>query len=122
MSREKTEEEVRDEFLRHIRGLVKYWEEIDNRPSKEKLEGLAFSILAALDGCSVDLPSFIVAPLPTKEDKQYHMKNGSKVKAFKVYPEGGGLTVYPPHGESGYYYLSSNEYVKAELVPSENDK
>lgn len=76
MSREKTEEEVRDEFLNHIRGLVVYWNKVDDRDCEEKLSGLAFSILAALDGCSGGLCGFIVAPSPHEDDKQYHIDEG----------------------------------------------
>lgn len=75
MSREKTTEEVREEFLDHVRYLVSYWDRIEKETTKEKLSGLAFSILSALDGCSAGLPSFIVAPCPHPEDKQYHIDN-----------------------------------------------
>jgi hypothetical protein len=82
MSREKTEEEVRNEFLNHIRHLVKYWNTIDDRPSEEKLNGLAFSILAALDGGAGGLCGFIVAPNTHEDDKQYHIDEGRN-----YYPE-----------------------------------
>lgn len=53
-----------------------------------------------------------------KGDYQYiiHMKDGSKVKAWSVSSDGGGLTVYPSHATGNWYYLSSNEYIKAEYV------
>jgi len=73
MSKEYTKEEVREQFLDHIRMMVDYWDSIPKETTKEKLSGLAFSILTALDGCSADLPSFIVAPLSSPEDKQYHI-------------------------------------------------
>lgn len=76
MSKEKTEDEVRTEFLNHIRHLVKYWEKVDDRDCKGKLEGLAFSILAMLDGTSVDICGFIVAPSTHEDDKQYYIDNG----------------------------------------------
>jgi hypothetical protein len=74
MSREKTMEEVKEEFLNHIRGMVDYWNEIQKDTTKEKLNGLAFSILTMLDGYS-SMPSFIVAPLPHEDDKEYNIEN-----------------------------------------------
>lgn len=56
--------------------LIPYWDSVENKTPVEKMEGLAFSILAAIDGCSMDLPGFILAPYPAKEDKAYHKKNG----------------------------------------------
>lgn len=73
--KEKKMEEVREDFLNHVRDMVDYWHDVPNKTEKEKLNGLAFSIMAALDGCSVDIPGFIVAPLPHETNKQYHMDN-----------------------------------------------
>lgn len=72
-SRELTQDEVRDNFLSHIKGCIHYWNSQPG-PQISKLEGLAFSILAAIDGCT-DLPGFILAPLPHKDDKQYCIDN-----------------------------------------------
>lgn len=77
MSKEFTEEEVREKFLRKVNTLVDYWYKESRTPGvKEKLEGLAFSILSTIDGSSIDLPSFILAPLPAEEDKEYCIENG----------------------------------------------
>lgn len=81
MSREKTSDEVRIELLKHIKVMVEYWDAIPNITSKEKLDGLAFSILNTLDG-GTHLPSFIVAPIPHHEDKQFHINEESN-----YYPE-----------------------------------
>lgn len=80
--RQKTEEEVRTEFLAHVRGLVEYWHDVEGRDPKDKLNGLAFSIMAAIDGCSVDIPAFILAPFPHEEDKKYSIS-----KRNNYYPE-----------------------------------
>ena len=72
MSKEKSVEEVREEFLSHVRSMVDYWNDIEKETTKEKLEGLAFSILSTLDGCT-NLPCFIVAPLPHKDDRQFNI-------------------------------------------------
>lgn len=93
MSRAYTEEEIREDFLEHIRGLVDYWEnESRAKTSKEKLDGLAFSILSMLDGCSGDMPAFEVKAIGTEEDIEY----------FKSLDE----NYYPLEGEdiSGYLH------------------
>lgn len=75
MSREKTMEEVREEFLDYARLMVKYWSELPNKSVKEKISGAVFSILTALDGGAGDLPAFTVVPMPAEEDKQYCIEN-----------------------------------------------
>lgn len=72
---EKTTEEIRDEFLAHLAGLVRYWDRVDGT-SREKLNGLAFSILTTLDGCCDGMPAFIVAPCPHPDDKAFHEADG----------------------------------------------
>jgi len=74
--REYTMEEVREIFLGHIHMMVNYWDSdprIENQTAR--LEGLAFSILVALDGGASGCPGFIVAPSTHPSDKEYHRKN-----------------------------------------------
>jgi hypothetical protein len=58
----------RDEFLDHVRQMIGYWasEEGSNVPAetskRDALEGLAFSILVALDGGAAVGP-YVVSPL-----------------------------------------------------------
>lgn len=75
MSREKTKDEVKREFILSIRQSVKIWSKAD-MPCEQKLEGLAHSILATLDGVSNDVCGFIVAPSPHKDDAYYNIENG----------------------------------------------
>jgi hypothetical protein len=75
MSKEKTVDVVRGEVLNHIRDMVNYWESSEGKTSKEKLDGLAFSILVMLDGES-NLPPFIVAPLESSENIQFAISEG----------------------------------------------
>lgn len=76
MAREMTREEVQDAFLQYVHTCVREWEtSTRTQDVRRKLEGLAFSILVALDGESV-LPGFIVAPMPCKEDREYHIAHG----------------------------------------------
>lgn len=74
--REKTVEEVRCEFVDKVGDLVDYWSYQEGMSDKDKVEGVAFSILTMLDGCSLDMPGFIVAPLPHEDDKEYDIENG----------------------------------------------
>lgn len=81
MTREKTEEEVRNEFVEHVRQMAEYWNSV-GETKKDALDGLAFSILVAIDGDSVALPSFILAPNPHPEDKEFLLSRGEE-----YYPE-----------------------------------
>ena len=90
--RVKTEEEIREKFLSHVRSLINYWDRVDGKDApktqKDRLAGLAFSILVTLDGEAADLPGFIVAPNPHPDDKEYHISEGSN-----YYPENHKLKV-----------------------------
>jgi len=72
-----TNEEIRDIVLDQMWALVDYWaaeaREIDKR---EKLAGLAFSILAMLDGSSIAIPAFRICTAPHSDDQEYHKKRG----------------------------------------------
>ena len=43
---------MKKEFVEAIHQYIRYWDKYDNMKSKEKMEGLAFSILCMLDGVS----------------------------------------------------------------------
>lgn len=74
--REWTEDEIRERLLRHVWDMVEYWADRPGKPIEERLSGLAFSILAALDGCAMAIPAFIVAPCPHESDKDFNRSNG----------------------------------------------
>ena len=84
-----TEDEIREKFLRYVWGLITYWngEGESNvgkhTPSRRKLEGLAFSIMSTLDGCSMNFPRFSVMAYPHESDEQYHKDSGER-----WYPKG----------------------------------
>jgi len=76
MSRAYTEEEVRDEFLAHIRYLARYWATTPDRQTPlERCQGLAFSILNIFDGTS-GLPAFDIVLSPHPDDKAFHQSEG----------------------------------------------
>jgi hypothetical protein len=72
---ELTTDEIRDAFLRHVWGLIKYWD-ANAKTSRSKLEGFAHSLLAAIDGEAMGLPKFMLAPDPHPDDKEYLQKKG----------------------------------------------
>ena len=80
MSHEYTTDEVRDNFMEHIRELIHYWSTIelpatlhDDDLIKRRVSGVVHSLLVTLDGGSAALPGFIVAPCPHEDDRQYHI-------------------------------------------------
>lgn len=83
VSRELTPDEMKQEFLDYIHALVDYWEHEDRAPTiKDKLDGLAFSILNAIDGGSAELPAYALIPLGNPDDIEYCQKQGRN-----YYPE-----------------------------------
>jgi hypothetical protein len=76
MSKEYTREEVEAKLINHLLNICDYWENLEVVPeTRDKMRGLLFSVLSTLDGCG-ELPSFIIAPCPHPEDKEYHIENG----------------------------------------------
>jgi hypothetical protein len=70
-------DEVREKLLSHIWGMIDYWDkESRAETTRAKMEGLAFSILTALDGGSCALPGFVVAPSPHESDIDFHKEHG----------------------------------------------
>ncbi len=75
MAHEYTQDEIRKKFLGHIWNFIEYWD-THGQTSRDKLEGLAFSIMSMLDGSTMEFPKFMVAPDPCPDDKDFHDKNG----------------------------------------------
>lgn len=76
MSRAYTAEELRERFLDHVRHQIAYWEREGRAPTaREKLEGLAFSIMNIFDG-TTGLPAFDITAAPHPDDKQFNIDNG----------------------------------------------
>jgi hypothetical protein len=78
VSRAKTAEEARAEFLDAIRQMTYYWAKVPQGMNvQERLDGLAFSILNILDGtsgtfsCAIDL---VLRPHP--DNKAFHQAEG----------------------------------------------
>ena len=75
MTSEMTYEQVREAFVNGVSFWIDYWLDEDKTPeTKDKLEGLASSIMCMLDGHTVTFPAFIVAPLPSEADKKFSIE------------------------------------------------
>lgn len=82
MSREKTIEEVRTEFMDYVRHLCFYWSKADVKTELERCEGMAHSMLVVFDGCS-SLPAFDLVVRPHPDDKEFNQEEGEN-----WYPDG----------------------------------
>lgn len=77
-----TADETRDMLLEYIWTMVRYWgtgegSYVDlDKPINDRLSGVAFSILAMLDGTTDHLPGFRLVPTPHPDDEQYHRDEG----------------------------------------------
>lgn len=72
MCHEMTVEEIRRQFIEMVLADIDYWDrqaKVDTQ--RERLEGLACSLLVILDGDSAGLPAFVVAPDPHPSDRAY---------------------------------------------------
>ncbi len=68
---ELTVEQAGQLFLQHTAGLVEYWlNESKTSDVKDKLSGLAFSILSTIDGSNVVIPGFKMIPNIAEEDNR----------------------------------------------------
>lgn len=78
MTRAKTAEEAREAFLDQIRTYVSYWasNNVGDKTVRERLDGLAFSILNILDGTSSGLPAMDIVLRPHSDDKAYCQEEG----------------------------------------------
>lgn len=82
MTRELTNAEVRENFLREVRDISQYWTgrvidrepPLDNATRKivlERVNGALYSLLSSLDGNSGAVPGFRVIPRTSPSDRQY---------------------------------------------------
>lgn len=75
--REYTKDEVKEKLIKHLCGVLEYWyNEIETNDTRDKMEGLLFSILSTLDGSSMDIPGFKLIPSIDPTDKDFHIKMG----------------------------------------------
>lgn len=73
---ELTSQEMTQMFLSHLRSIIDYWANLPDKSNKERVSGVVFSTLVALDGGSATLPGFFVVPNPHHTDKEFHQERG----------------------------------------------
>lgn len=75
-----TDDEVIDNFLVAVCHMVDYWETVPNpaHSRNSRVSGIAFSILAMLDGSNMGIPKFKVIPDPHPDDKDFQIKEGER--------------------------------------------
>lgn len=71
-----TDEEVRAKFLRTLKEMALEWEKYPDKTVRERLEGLAFSILCVFDGVHMCLPAFDIVARPHEDDESFCKRNG----------------------------------------------
>lgn len=72
-----SKEEMQKMFLGSIRRIVNYWGNLEDKPDHYKCEGVAFSILSLIDGCSGSFPCGVDLVLkPHPEDKDFCIEEG----------------------------------------------
>lgn len=75
--REWTDTEMRRFFCEHVWAMVEWWAVESREPTpRGKLEGLAHSLLSAIDGSAMALPGYVLSPAPHEDDKDYHHRRG----------------------------------------------
>lgn len=80
MGRRMTQEEVQDEFLDHLWGIVHYWDALESLPNdppmtqRRRLEGLVHHILVTLDGVCDGMPAFEIYPNSHPDDEEHCKK------------------------------------------------
>ncbi len=73
--RARTAEDLRSDFLSYLKTLVVYWDDLPDKTSREKLDGLCFSILSIFDGTSIAFPAADIVMRPHPDDRQFHIDN-----------------------------------------------
>ena len=76
MSASYTEQEMREMFLKNIRDIAKYWDNVERETTLEKIHGAMFSMLNIIDGNAGATPcSFDIVARPHPSDKEYLIDN-----------------------------------------------
>lgn len=77
MSREYTAEEGCALFLDQLATIAHFWAKESRATSAvDKCNGVVFSILALLDGCTGEFPACSILLEPHPEDKEFYQENG----------------------------------------------
>jgi hypothetical protein len=77
MSKAYTKDEMREMFIHQCRAYAHFWSRVEDRTPREMCDGVVFSILNIIDGCSGGFPAAISLMMdPHPDDKDYHIAEG----------------------------------------------
>ncbi len=51
------------EFIEHVKGLIDYWLTVEGKSEREKMQGVIFSTLVAIDGEDASIGPYILKPV-----------------------------------------------------------
>jgi hypothetical protein len=70
-----TADELRDDLLAEMRRLARFWANVPNKTTLERIEGALFSTLVLLDG-HASMVGFVLVACPSGDDKRYAIEHG----------------------------------------------
>jgi hypothetical protein len=76
MSKPISKEQLREQFLNSVRMYAREWASYKNKTPQQRCDGLAFTLMALLDGTDVDLPAFDLVARPHPDNEAYHKAHG----------------------------------------------
>lgn len=76
MSKPISKEQLRGQFLNSVRMYSREWASYENKTPLQRCDGLAFSIMALLDGSDVELPAFDLVARPHPDNEAYNKAHG----------------------------------------------
>ena len=79
-----TDDEIADMIVEYCKGMAHYWANLPDvddvtgrrKTIEDRCSGVAFSILAMLDGSTMELPAMTLKPDPHPDDKEFLAKEG----------------------------------------------
>lgn len=71
-----TQDETTALVLERVRQMAAEWANMPDKTPKERCDGLAFSIMAMLDGETAGMPGMSVAMQPHPDDKAFRIEQG----------------------------------------------
>jgi hypothetical protein len=86
-----TTAETRRMYLEHVWAMVDFWDQDapKTHTTRERLQGLAFSILVLLDG-GTELPGCLVVPCPHPSDQAHQIERGER---YFQHPDEDGINL-----------------------------
>jgi hypothetical protein len=84
LAKKSSERKVKNEFLKAIHSNIDYWESLPDKTTRERIEGIAFSILVILDGESIRMPPFAVRPLDENGNEGISISGELHDSFFKI--------------------------------------